>query len=446
MSRHTAISFMLSGILALAPLGARAEAPPGPTIPEGAPETQVTDVDTAVLPPLPFHPAPWLSMGAMVKLTLASGENVSIAGSAPPRQRSSEAVLTTAASVSLAPNLGIFTAAELVRDKRTGRSLDTNAEITVAYLLWNRMFSSPFTLQLGRQRFADERQWLFDENLDGVRVQGKFGRLVGEISGSTYLNPKSDSQEMENYLLRADFHFTPQDRLGVYAFHRKDPLSENNDRTYLGVNGAARVSGHKLWLDAALLSGDNGARQLQSFGADAGITLRFGADRQWAVTLAHAVGSGDGNRDDNLDKTFRQTNLHDNEARFNGVTRFKYYGVVTDPELSNLRIATAGIGLNPNRQYSIDLVYHAYEQIVENDRFRSEVIQDPNGEQRRLGAEIDLIFGARVGKYFRIHGTVGVFQPGAAFDDTRRVVFGEIELRLAASPPKPAKAVKPVTK
>ena len=435
MNRHTAISFILSGIFFLAlPLSARASAPqPGAVPLEGATdEIKVTEFDPAFLPRLRFHPTPWLAVGALIKYNLTSSEHVNNQGSVPTHQRFSELGLFTAATVYLAPNLGFFTAGEVTGSKREGQDPSIDVGISAAYLLWSRMFSSPFRLQLGRQRFFDERQWLFDENLDGVRLQGKFGRLASEISGSTYLNPKSDREELENYQVRTDFHFTKRNRLGVYALHRKDPLQEYNDRTYLGMNGDAQVFGHKLWLDAALLSGDNGSRRRQSFGADTGITLRLGADRQWSMTLAHAMGSGDSNRNDNLDQTFRQTGLHDNEAQFEGITKFKYYGVVTDPELSNLRIATAGIGLNHDRRYSIDLVYHAYEQLVANNRFRSELIQNPNGEQRRLGAEIDVVLGARIGKYFSVHGVVGVFQPGAAFDDANRVVFGEIELRLAA--------------
>ena len=448
MNRHTAINFILSGIFALVlPLAARAAAQPETPAPEGVTDIQITDFDPAFLPRLRFHPTPWLAVGALLKYKLTSSEYVNIQGSAPTHQRFSESGLFTAATVYLAPNLGVFTAGEVIRSKREGEDPNIDVGITAAYLVWSRMFSSPFRLQLGRQRFFDERQWLFDENLDGVRLQGKFGRLAGEISGSTYLNPKSDREELENYLVRTDFYFTTRNRLGAYAFHRKDPLQENNDRTYLGMNGEAQVFGHKLWLDAALLSGDNGTRRRQSFGADAGITLRLGADRQWSMTLAHALGSGDSNQVDNLDQTFRQTGLHDNQAQFDGITRFKYYGVVTDPELSNLRIATAGIGLNHDRRYSIDLVYHAYEQLVANNRFRSELIQDPNGEQRRLGAEIDVILGARIGKYFSVYGVAGVFQPGVAFDDANRVVFGEIELRLAAmSPPGRVKGGKSGTK
>lgn len=406
-----------------------------PLLEKSVVETPV--LDSAALPPLAFQLTPWLALGTSLKLTLASGDNVNVVGGAPARQRASESVFTVVSTLSFAPNVGLFTAAELIRHKKTDRGFNTNSGVTAAYLMWNQMLSLPLTLQVGRQRFSDARQWLFDENLDGVRLQLKLGRLVNEISASTYINPKSDKEALENYLLRSDYHFTTRNELGLYALYRKDPVNEKSDRTYIGMSGEARFYGHNLWLDMTSLSGENGSRQRQSFAVDTGVTLRLGADRQWSITLAHALGSGDGNTNDDLDKTFRQTGLDDNEARFNGITKFKYYGVVADPELSNLRIATVGMGWSVKRKYSVDLVYHAYEQIIENSRFRSKVIQTPNGKARQLGTEIDLILGVRMNQNFVLQGSAGLFQPGAGFDNGETVVFGELQLKFTATPPAP---------
>ncbi|MDZ4261626.1 MAG: alginate export family protein [Pseudomonadota bacterium] len=406
-----------------------------PLLEKSVVETPV--LDSAALPPLAFQLTPWLALGTSLKLTLESGDNVNVVGGAPARQRASESVFTVVSTLSFAPNVGLFTAAELIRHKKTDRGFKTHSGVTAAYLMWNQMLSLPLTLQVGRQRFSDARQWLFDENLDGVRLQLKLGRLVNEISASTYINPKSDKEALENYLLRSDYHFTTRNELGVYALYRKDPVNEKSDRTYLGMSGEARLYGHNLWLEMTSLSGENGSRQRQSFAVDTGVTLRLGADRQWSITLAHALGSGDSNSRDDLDKTFRQTGLDDNEARFNGITKFKYYGVVTDPELSNLRVATVGIGWGAKRKHSVDLVYHAYEQIIESSRFRSKVIQAPNGKARQLGTEIDLILGVRMNQNFVLQGSAGLFQPGAGFDNSESVVFGELQLKFTATSPAP---------
>lgn len=432
-------------IVVLMPLHAKADASAPPSG-KGGVEPPALDSDNSALPPLAFQLTPWFAMGVSTKLTLASGEGVDLVGDRPARQREGELAFTTTATLSLASNVGLFTAAELIRYKGTDQGLNRTSGTTAAYLLWDQMLSLPLALQLGRQRFADGRQWLFDENLDGVRLELQLGRLVNEISASTHLNSKSDREALENYLLRSDFHFTSRNQLGLYAFYRKDPINEQSDRTYLGMSGEARVYGHNLWLEAASLSGDNGSRRRQGFATDLGVTLRLGSDREWSVTLAQALGSGDDNSKDEIDQTFRQTGLDDNEARFNGIIKFKYYGVASDPELSNLRIATAGIGLSAKRKYSIDLVYHRYDQIVESSRFRSKVIQNPNGKDRQLGTEIDLILAMRINRNLTVQGISGLFQPGAAFDDNEPVLFAELQLKLSATAPstKPVQMEPPV--
>ena len=83
------------------------------------------------------------------------------------------------------------------------------------------------------------------------------------------------------------------------------------------------------------------------------------ADNQ---TFGVAFGSGDNNRRDGVDRNYRQSGLQDNNARFAGVTSFKFYGETVEPELSNLLIGTAAIGVRPTPRSSVDLVYHYYAQ------------------------------------------------------------------------------------
>ncbi len=73
-----------------------------------------------------------------------------------------------------------------------------------------------------------------------------------------------------------------------------------------------------------------------------------------SVTLGYALGSGDDASTSDVDESFRQTGLQDNSAKFNGVTRLKYYGEVLNPELSNLSVLTAGVGIRPSPRSSID--------------------------------------------------------------------------------------------
>lgn len=135
------------------------------------------------------------------------------------------------------------------------------------------------------------------------------------------------------------------------------------------------------------------------------------------VTLGYARGSGDANRKDDVDRNFRQTGFEDNQAKFGGVTKFKYYGELFAPELRNLHIFTVGLGVRPSKRSSIDIVVHRYRQDELSDKLKGAGIDaDPLGLSRDLGGEIDLILGYREIKDLRLELMVGYFAPGNAFD------------------------------
>jgi alginate production protein len=99
------------------------------------------------------------------------------------------------------------------------------------------------------------------------------------------------------------------------------------------------------------------------------------------------------------------------------VADFKYYGELLDPELSNLSIFTAGTGINPTEESSIDLVYHYYLQDKASNSLRNVGIEaEPDGRNKGLGSEIDLILGyVGRGETIELALILGYFIPGSAF-------------------------------
>ncbi|MEE2664567.1 MAG: alginate export family protein, partial [Myxococcota bacterium] len=63
-----------------------------------------------------------------------------------------------------------------------------------------------------------------------------------------------------------------------------------------------------------------------------------------ALSIGYAYGSGDGDTDFESFGGFRQSVLADNNGKLRGVNRFRYYGELLDPNLSNLQIVTAALG------------------------------------------------------------------------------------------------------
>jgi alginate production protein len=182
-------------------------------------------------------------------------------------------------------------------------------------------------------------------------------------------------------------------------------------------------------LELAHVRGRDGSRAIRGWGVDAGVTYTAALPLRPALTAAYAVGSGESTPDGRSDGAFRQTGLQENEGRWSGVTRFKYYGELLDPELSNLAIATMGLGLRPTERSSVDLVYHEYRQQIASLALRGATLAaDPSGLTRELGRELDLVVGYDGVKGLEVKGVFSYFIPGQAFPRADGSVFASVNV------------------
>jgi hypothetical protein len=150
-------------------------------------------------------------------------------------------------------------------------------------------------------------------------------------------------------------------------------------------------------------------------------------------TLSYAFGSGDGDPQDEVDRSFRQTGLHENKWRFSGVDRFRYYGELLNPELANLGIATVAVGIPMLKNSSLELVYHRYRQAKAADFLRDARIDDGlTGVSRDIGREIDLVLGFRERRRWELELIAGAFEAGEAFGASsgKRAYGASCELTL----------------
>jgi alginate production protein len=193
-----------------------------------------------------------------------------------------------------------------------------------------------------------------------------------------------------------------------------------------GVRAYGRPSDQfNYWAEFSLLRGKDPTRvDYHARAYDVGATYRFSnMPMQPSVTLGYAYGSGDGNADDRKNREYRQTGLQSNEGRFGGITQFKTYGETFDPELSNLKIFTVGVGFRPASNAFIDVVYHKYRlDRIGNDlrgsALTAAVSQDDTRLSKRVGSEIDVILGFRNLFGFKRLGfevRAGMFFPGDAY-------------------------------
>lgn len=306
---------------------------------------------------------------------------------------------------------------------------DSDFNVSEGYGYFRDVFQSGWDLQVGRQDFDEHREWLYDQNLDGVRATHSRPGLRLELSVSTILSGGSDRDEDNTNLMAYVSNNDLKRNLAGYVIHRFD--DHNEHATHVG----ARLYGEWLpdnesWIEAAWLTGEDGV-DLQGYGFDLGTTWEPASEPipGLAFTAGYALGSGDDDPTDG-DDSFRQTGLQDNNDKFGGVTSFHYYGELFDPELSNMGIATLAVGVRPTRRSSLDLVLHKYDQVEAFDNLNNtELRRRPSGLDEDLGWEADLVFGSRGWNDLSLEIVGGYFEPGDAFPDADPAFLARFQLR-----------------
>ncbi len=291
---------------------------------------------------------------------------------------------------------------------------------------------SPFSVSLGRRNYEDERHWLYDTSLDIGAIGLKLGRfqLEATYGREVYVDldvfKRQEKDRVNTFMLYGDYRALEDVKVAAYVIRRDDRINEDGRWTLYGLRSiGAPAEGFNYWVEVALIRGrDEDGRDLRGYGFDVGATYRFfGVPFNPALTVAFAYGSGDSGSEDGTNGEFRQTGVHSNEQKFSGLSEFLYYGEALDPELSNIKILTIGLGFRPWRDMSLDLVYHRYWLNVIAEELRDSALtalmnQDSDRMSRDIGEGIDVVIGFRNVLGIRRLGIdlrMGLFLPGDAF-------------------------------
>lgn len=320
---------------------------------------------------------------------------------------------------------------------------DHSGSIGEAWLQWRDVNGwQGFDVTVGRQDFDDEREWIYDENLDALRLTWLRPGWRLDLSGSTTVNGGSRNEASTNWIAYLSNNDSKRHLATWTLFRDIDAFTDDNgapveaeQSLYWGARVIGKwVEDNEVWVDFAYQTGERAGRDVSAWAYDAGTTWEPGFLEDWYFTAGYALGSGDRSAT-GTDGNFRQTGFQDNNARFGGVTSFNYYGELADFELSNMGILTLGVGKVLAPKISLDLVYHRYTQDVPLDRFspgpsiESDLDRRPNGVDADLGSEIDLILGYRAIANWDLEVVAAMFSPGDGFDQTDNAYLGKVQLR-----------------
>jgi len=272
-----------------------------------------------------------------------------------------------------------------------------------------RGITAPFEFNVGRRNYEDDRHWLYDTSMDVVSVTLRQGTLRVEALGGREVRTdlaligRETKDRIDTYMVYAEERGIEDMKVAGYTIVRKD-----RD----GLEGKPRLMGARVygvpseelsyWTELAYLRGsDELSRRFSGRAFDVGLTYRY-LDLPLSpnITLGYAFGTGDSNPNDNMNTEFRQTGLQSNETRLAGFSKLRAYGEALDPELSNLKIFTLGLGFRPAPTTSVELVYHRYRldrtaDEVRNSGVTAQMNQDDSQLSKDVGSELDVVLGFR---------------------------------------------------
>ncbi|MFO1078150.1 MAG: alginate export family protein [Planctomycetota bacterium] len=293
---------------------------------------------------------------------------------------------------------------------------DDVAELTRAFA--SVRLGERWQLLVGRQDFDEEREWLYDEVLDGVRLVYRGDDHDVEVAaarGRDFLAENNPTEHTGLFVANARWHLDGDWTLGAYALQRTDGTAADFEPLLYGVRSFA-MPRHGLghWLELGGAAGSAGGRDVRGYAFDVGAIYAF--DAAWRPTLAAGLAFGSGAPDGAGHQGYRQSGLQDDNGKLGGVTSVRYYGELFDPELANLAVATLAVAVRPATGLSLSLLLHEYRQDTAATTAPDTGLRTaPNGSSRDLGRELDFVAGYRLQGRMTLEFVAARFWPGDAF-------------------------------
>ena len=313
---------------------------------------------------------------------------------------------------------------EIIFDQDRDLEGGEETRLTELYAIYN-IPDSPFTVQLGRQRYDDDREWFYDAELDGARLAWSSGDYSAEYSYNELIRDNRGFDDLQWQLFVARYEYERKSNVSFHIIDIVDDSDADESPFYVGLAAVGRWKGDehqaRYWGHYAFADGVTGTEELEAHAID------FGGAFQWRkaplapyVFGGYAWASGDDSPGNGTNKEYRQSGLEDNNDKVFGVASYRYYGEMFRPELSNMEIWSIGAGIRPNDHFSVDVIFHKYDQDVASATLRdSRLRASPDGNDTDLGMEFDLVLGlSDLWGAWDFELDIGYFIPGDAFETT----------------------------
>lgn len=162
------------------------------------------------------------------------------------------------------------------------------------FIYLGNFFHRSLGLQVGRQRFRDKREWLYDERLDAVRLHFTRRRFKAEMSVAQSIFTESNSREDQLYLIgHSQYRFPGRRYLSAYLIKRNDTSQRDEDPIWFGLSSRGRIT-RKLdyWGEFSQMRGRRGRRLLRGYGYDFVGREKSRTGTQIRRTMAGRAGGG----------------------------------------------------------------------------------------------------------------------------------------------------------
>ena len=403
---------------------------------------------------------------------------------ASERERRSGLNLEVEAFYSINDALSLFAQWRLASEKQrssasTGLRRSRYVERGEMWLHSRDFAGSGLNLEIGRLKFEDERRWWWDEDLDALRVSYERDELelsfalARELGRNRSDRRRIDAQQdgIARWIAQVGWDWRADQKISLFVLHHDDrsnterldqtvPVAAQDGSdarlTWIGASLHGEVALHATqsvhyWFDLAHLAGHERSARFEPVGppasqqsvvtgvssgrlggwaVDAGVRwhLPLPGDPRLSVAHASTLGGTFG-----ADRAFRQSGLHTNQNNFGGMRDFSRYGAALDPELSNLRITTIGLGLSIPETSSVDIVYHRYRQVNPSKELReARIPAELTGLHTGIGSGLDLVATFYPSQSVELSATVSTFRSGKAFGSlaSRRHHYAALALRV----------------